>query len=150
MEVLHWMRSCNDLMTPDPTCLAGSDTVRRAAEIMKTEDLGAIPVVDDASSRKLTGIITDRDIVINVLAEGKDVNGSRVEEVMSRNPVTCKPEDPVDHAMDRMAQHQVRRIPVVDGKNRVVGIISQADLLTRVDLPEKTANVLEDISQPVS
>src|SRR3954464_14307168 len=144
------MRSCNDVMTPDPTCLAAIDTIRRAAEIMKTEDVGAVPVVDDPTSRKLVGIITDRDIVINVLAEGKDPASLQVQEVMSRNPVTCRPEDPIDHAMDRMAQHQVRRIPVVDGKSRVVGIISQADLATRIDLPEKTANVLEDISQPVS
>jgi len=117
---------------------------------MRTEDVGAVPVVEDATSRKLVGIITDRDIVINVLAEGRDPASMQVQDVMSRNPVTCRPEDPIDNAMDRMRQHQVRRIPVVDGKNRVVGIISQADLATRVDLPERTANVLEDISQPVS
>jgi len=144
------MRSCNDVMTPDPTCLAVIETIRRAAEVMKTEDVGAVPVIDDPTSRKLVGIITDRDIVVNVLAEGKDPASLQVQEVMSRNPVTCRAEDPIDHAMDRMAQHQVRRIPVVDGKSRVVGIISQADLATRIDLPEKTANVLEDISQPVS
>ena len=105
--------------------------------------------MDDATSRKLLGIITDRDIVIQVIAEGKDFNSFRIEDCMSRNPVTCTPQDPVQDAMDRMAQHQVRRVPVVDGKNRVVGIISQADIATRVDQPEKTANVLEDISQPV-
>lgn len=144
------MRSCNDVMTPDPSCIAAAQTVRSAAEMMKLEDVGAIPVVEDENSRKLTGMITDRDIVVNVIAGGKDVDSTRIEEVMSRNPVTCRPEDPIDHALDRMAQHQVRRIPVVDGKGRVVGIIAQADVATRVDLPEKTANVLEDISQPVS
>ncbi|HYO80170.1 MAG TPA: CBS domain-containing protein, partial [Bryobacteraceae bacterium] len=142
------MRSCNDVMTPDPTCCAAGDAATRAAEIMKLEDVGAVPVVDEQTSKKLVGIITDRDLVLNVLAEGKDANSCRIEDLMSRNPVTCRPDEDVQNAMDRMAQHQVRRIPVVDGKGRVVGIISQADIATRIDLPERTANVLEDISQP--
>lgn len=143
------MRSCNDVMTPNPTCVAVSDSVVRAAEIMKTEDVGAVPVIDDESSKKLVGIITDRDITINVIADGKDPHSTRVEDLMSRNPVTCRGDEDVQHAMDRMAQHQVRRIPVVDSKGKVLGIIAQADIATRIDLPERTANVLEDISQPI-
>jgi CBS domain-containing protein len=135
-------------MTPNPTCVKVGDPVTSAAEIMKIEDVGAVPVVDDGD--KLVGIITDRDIVVNLVAESKDPKSARIEEVMSRNPVTCRPEDPIQNAMDYMAQNQVRRIPVVDSKGKVAGIISQADVATRVDLPEKTANVLEDISQPVS
>ena len=142
------MRTCNDIMTTNPTCCVAADPVSKAAEVMKNEDVGAVPVVEDDSSKKLVGIVTDRDMVLNVVAEKKGLD-TRVEEVMSRNPVTCRPDDPVQHAMDRMSQHQVRRIPVVDGKDRVVGIISQADLATRADQPEKTADVLEDISQPV-
>jgi CBS domain-containing protein len=144
------MRSCNDVMTPDPTCVSAEDTVRTAAEIMKIEDVGAVPVVEDAVSKRLVGIVTDRDIVLNVVAEGRDLGSTRVEDVMSRNPVTCRGDEDVANAFDRMSTHQVRRIPVVDGKDRVVGIISQADIATRVDLPEKTANVLENISQPVA
>jgi CBS domain-containing protein len=136
-------------MTPDPTCCAASDNALRAAEIMKIEDVGAVPVVEDANSRKLVGIVTDRDIVLQAVAEGKDVNNCRVEEIMSRNPVTCRGDEDIAHAMDRMSQHQIRRIPVVDGKDRLVGIISQADIATRVELPERTASVLENISQPV-
>ena len=143
------MRTCNDVMTPDPTCVTVSDSVIRAAEIMKNEDVGAVPVVDDETSRKLVGIITDRDITINLIADGKDAHSSRVEDIMSRNPVTCQPHEDVQHAMDRMGQHQVRRIPVIDTSGKLKGIISQADIATRVDLPERTANVLEDISQPV-
>jgi CBS domain-containing protein len=142
------MRSCNDIMTTDPTCCVAGDPVTKAAEVMKKEDVGAVPVVDDAASKKLVGIITDRDIVLNVVADGKSLD-TPVETAMTRNPVTCRPDDAVQHAMDRMSQHQVRRIPVVDGKDRVVGIISQADLAVRVDQPEKVADVLEDISQPV-
>jgi CBS domain-containing protein len=144
------MRSCNDVMTPDPTCVSAQDTVKSAAEIMKIEDVGAVPVVDGDGSKKLVGIITDRDIVINLVAEGGDVNGMKIEQVMSRNPVTCRGDEDVVNALDRMAQHQVRRIPVVDSKDNIVGIISQADIATRVDLPEKTANVLENISQPAA
>jgi CBS domain-containing protein len=136
-------------MTPSPSCVTAADSVVRAAEIMKNEDVGAVPVVEEENSRKLIGIITDRDITINVIADGKDPHSCRVEDLMSRNIVTCRPDEDVQHAMDRMAQHQVRRIPVVDSKGKVMGIISQADIATRVDLPERTANVIEDISQPV-
>lgn len=142
------MRSCNDVMTKEPTCCTADDSVTRAAEIMRDEDVGAVPVVEEATSRKLIGIVTDRDLVLGVLAAGKEAKGVKVEDVMSRNPVTCRPDDNLQNALDRMSQHQVRRIPVVDGKGALVGIISQADIATRTDLPEKTADVLEDISQP--
>ena len=142
------MRSCNDIMTTNPTCCTAGDSVRKAAEVMKNEDVGAVPVIDDAASKKLVGIITDRDIVLNVVAANKGFD-TRIEDVMTRNPVTCRPDDALQHAMDRMSQHQVRRIPVIDGKDRIVGIISQADIALRSDQPEKTADVLEDISQPV-
>ena len=122
----------------------------RAAQIMKDDDVGSVPVVDDASAKKLVGILTDRDIVIQVVADGKNCADVKVEEIMTKNPVTCKPEEDVQNAMDRMAQHQVRRIPVVDGRGRIVGIIAQADLATRMDRPEQTEKVLEGISQPVS
>ena len=144
------MRSCNDLMTMDPTCSLASDPVSRAAQIMKDDDVGSVPVVDDASTKKLVGILTDRDIVIQVVAGGKSCAEVKVEEIMTKNPVTCKPEEDVQNAMDRMSQHQVRRIPVVDGRGRIVGIIAQADLATRMDRPEQTEKVLEGISQPVS
>ena len=144
------MRSCNDVMTPDPTCCSASDPATRAAQIMRDEDVGAVPVVDEQTSKKLVGIITDRDLALQVVADARDASSTKVEDLMSRNPVTCKPDEDVHNAMDRMAQHQVRRIPVVDGKGRITGIISQADIATRIDLPERTANVLEDISTPVS
>ena len=142
------MRSCNDIMTLDPTCCAAGDPVTRAAQIMRSEDVGAVPVIESQASKKLIGIITDRDITLQIVAESKDLN-TPVEQVMTRNPVTCRPDDSIQNAMDRMSQHQVRRIPVVDGKDRVVGIISQGDLAIRVDQPEKVADVVEDISQPV-
>jgi predicted transcriptional regulator len=116
---------------------------------MKDDDVGSVPVVDDANTKKLVGILTDRDIVIQAIAGGKDCATMKVEEIMTKNPVTCRPEDEIQNAMDRMAQHQVRRMPVVDGRGRIVGIIAQADLATRMDRPEQTEKVLENISQPV-
>jgi CBS domain-containing protein len=142
------MKTCNDIMTSNPTCCLAGDAVMKAAQVMKNEDVGAVPVVDDATNKKLMGIITDRDIVLKVVAAGQNHNAP-INSVMSKNPVTCRADDAVQNVMDRMAQHQVRRIPVVDGKDRVVGIVSQADLAIRADQPERTANVLEEISQPV-
>jgi CBS domain-containing protein len=143
------MRSCNDVMTKQPTCCLISDPVSRAAQIMKDEDVGSVPIVEDEAGKRLVGILTDRDIVIQIVAAGKNCGDVRIEEVMSRNPITCKPEEDIENAMDRMSQHQIRRIPIVDGRSRIVGIISQADLATRMDRPEKTEKVLENISQPV-
>jgi CBS domain-containing protein len=143
------MRSCNDVMTMDPTCCSTSDPVTRAAQIMRDEDVGSVPVVDDPTSKRLVGILTDRDLVLQVLADGKAADSVTVEHVMTKNPVTCRPEEDIQNAFDRMAQHQVRRMPVVDGRGRVVGIISQGDLATRLDRPEKFEKAVEQISQPV-
>ena len=143
------MRSCNDVMTMEPTCCLISDPVTRAAQIMKDEDVGSVPIVEDEGTKRLVGILTDRDIVIKVITDNRNCGDVRVEEIMTRNPVTCKPEEAIQNARDRMSQHQIRRIPVVDGRGRITGIISQADLATRMDQPEKTEKVLESISQPV-
>jgi CBS domain-containing protein len=143
------MRSCNDVMTKDPVCCRASDPIELAAKIMRDSDVGSVPVVDDIVSKHLVGIITDRDIVVKILADGKSTAGMTIERVMSQNPVTCRPEDDIQNAMDRMSQHRVRRMPVIDSQGRLQGIIAQADLLTRVDRPEKTEKVLEKISQPV-
>jgi CBS domain-containing protein len=121
--LLEWrnhMRTCNDIMTPNPTCCAAGDAVKKAAEIMKNGDVGAVPVVEGSTAKKLLGVITDRDIVLKVVAAGKG-SDTRIEEAMSRNPVTCRADEAIQNAMDRMSQHQVRRIPVVDGKDQVAG-----------------------------
>jgi CBS domain-containing protein len=143
------MRSCNDVMTMAPACCLTSDPIERAARLMRDNDVGSVPVVDDTSSKHLVGIVTDRDIVIKVLADGM-ANGMTIDRVMTRDPVTCNPADDIQNAMDRMSQHRVRRIPVVDEQGRLQGIIAQADLLTRVDRPQKTEKVIERISQPVA
>ena len=83
------MRSCNDVMTKNPTCCQAGDSIDKAAQIMKDDDVGSVPVVENGSSTKLVGILTDRDIVIQVVAGKKDCSNVKVEDIMKRNPVTC-------------------------------------------------------------
>ncbi len=140
------MTKCSDVMTRDVKFCVPEDTVDRAARLMKDEDVGPIPVVQDRQSRRLVGIITDRDITIKVIAEGRDAKSTRLVEVMTHDPVTCRPDDNVKRAMEEMRENQVRRIPVVDQNQCLIGIIAQADIATRVGDSDKTADVVEEIS----
>jgi CBS domain-containing protein len=123
------MPNCSQLMTHDPVFCLASDTVDRAAQLMRQEDVGSLPVIDNHQNKRLLGIITDRDIALKVVAEKRDAN-MRAEEVMTRNPVTCRADNDIQVALNAMASNQVRRIPVVDDKNQIVGIISQGDVAT--------------------
>jgi CBS domain-containing protein len=134
-------------MTTDLVTCTPEASVVEAARLMKTEDIGPVLVVDNDNSRTLVGILTDRDIVVKVIADGQDVNATRVGDVMSKKLVTCRADDDVDVAMKAMAQFQLRRIPVVEENMRLVGIIAQADVATRTDTPEKTAEVVKEISE---
>lgn len=141
------MKKCSDVMTDNPVYALPDDTVAKVAQLMKKEDIGPVPVVDDERNKRLVGIVTDRDLALKVVAEGHDPQTTKVEEVMTRKLITCRPDDDVESAMKAMAQYQLRRIPVVDNDDRLVGIISQADVATRVDEPEKTAEVVKEISE---
>jgi CBS domain-containing protein len=141
------MKKCNEVMTPAPRCCVVEDSVVRAAELMKEENVGSIPVVEDTGSKKLIGIITDRDIVLNVVASNRIPAEVRVADAMSRNLIVCKENDSVTQAVEGMASHQVRRIPVVDQNNNIVGIISQGDVALRLNDPETTGEVVAEISQ---
>jgi CBS domain-containing protein len=134
-------------MTTDLVTCTPAASVVEAARLMKTEDIGPVLVVDNDNSRTLVGILTDRDIVVKVIADGQDVNATRVGDVMSKKLVTCHADDDVDVAMKAMAQFQLRRIPVVEENMRLVGIIAQADVATRTNTPEKTAEVVKEISE---
>ena len=141
------MKKCNEVMTKDPVCCLPNDSVAKAAELMKSEDIGSIPVIDNEQTRKLVGIVTDRDLALEIVAEGLDAKSTKVETVMTRKVVTCLADDDLQKALDAMAEHQLRRIPVVDDDNKILGIIAQADVATRVDEPEKTAEMVKEISQ---
>ena len=141
---------CSEVMTSDPKFCVTTETAVHAAKLMKSEDVGPIPIVSDRETKILKGIVTDRDLVLKVIAEERDPKTTRLEEVMTTEVATCRPDDDADEALELMQQHQVRRIPIVDGDGRLVGIISQADVATRVDEPEKTAEVVEEISKAAS
>jgi CBS domain-containing protein len=114
---------------------------------MKMEDVGPIPIVENGKTRRLIGMVTDRDLVLRMVAEGRDTKTTTADEVMSLKLVTCHADDDVQKALDAMSENQLRRIPVVDDENRIVGIIAQADVATRVNQPEKTAAMVKKISR---
>lgn len=141
------MTTCYDLMTTDPvTCPVRSAAIE-AASLMKTHDLGWLPVVDSTDTHTLLGVVTDRDLVLKVVADGFDAGKTPIEDVMTINPVTCTSYDDVHAAMEAMAQHQVRRLPVVD-EGRLVGVIAQADIARYLGEPERTTDMLRSISRP--
>lgn len=141
------MKKCNQVMTKEPVCCLPEDTVAKAAQLMQRDNIGSIPVIDNDKTQKLVGIVTDRDLVLKVIAKGQDAKTTKVETVMTRQVVTCLAEDDLQKALDAMAEHQLRRIPIVDGSQKIVGIIAQADVATRVNQPEKTAEMVKEISQ---
>ena len=141
------MKKCNEVMTKNPLCCLPEDLATKAAGLMKSENIGSIPVIENEPTKKLVGIVTDRDLTLKILAEGLDAKSTKVEAVMTRKVVTCRAEDDLQKALDAMSEHQLRRIPVVDGDNKIVGIIAQADVATRVDQPQKTAEMVKEISQ---
>ncbi|MFA5837780.1 MAG: CBS domain-containing protein [Bellilinea sp.] len=141
------MHTCETVMTKNPICCQPSDSVMKVAQWMKRENIGSIPVIENDETRKLVGIVTDRDLALKIVGQGSDPKSVQVEEVMTYKLVTCRPEDDIQRALDKMSEHQLRRIPIVNEDNKILGIISQADVATRVNQPEKTAEIVKDISQ---
>jgi CBS domain-containing protein len=142
------MPKCSEVMTPTPATCEPGDPITRAAEIMKLEDVGAVPVVESQTSQRLVGIVTDRDIVVKVLADGRNAQEALVREAMTGTPAYCREDEDVSHAVRYMAERQVRRMPIVDGEGRLRGIISQADVARRVNRDKATGEMVEAISQP--
>jgi len=134
-----------DLMTSDPSTVAPDDVIARAATLMREEDCGSIPVVKDA---KLVGIVTDRDITVRGVAAGKDPKTTKVSEVMSADPITVEPDTDAAEASRVMAQHQVRRLPVVED-GRLLGIVVTAQLARR-ESAGKMGETIKEISEPAS
>jgi CBS domain-containing protein len=131
-----------DVMTAYPTSIESNAPVVEAARRMATEDVGSLPVVDDGT---LVGMVTDRDLVLNVIAKDIDPHKVTVGEVCSEDPITARPDESLDDALTRMAKDQVRRLPVVDD-GELVGILAQADV-ARTAHPESTGRLVEEISE---
>ena len=141
------MKKCKEVMTKNPYVCKPDEMVVHAAQLMKSKQVGSIPVVENEETNKLVGIVTDRDLALKIVAEGRDPKTTKVADVMSRKVVTCRADDDARKAIDAMSKHQLRRIPVVDKDNRVVGIVAQADVATRVNDAGKTAAMVKGISQ---
>jgi CBS domain-containing protein len=141
------MPKCADVMTRDPVSCDPTDSIVRIAQLMKAQDVGAVPVVESKSSRKLVGIVTDRDIVVKTVAGGRTVENSTARDAMTNNPTTCLEDDDVNKAVAHMSEHKVRRIPVIDAAGNLRGIIAQADIATRVHRDKTTGELVEAISE---
>jgi CBS domain-containing protein len=137
-----------DIMTRNPASVTGDATVREAAQVMLREEIGLVPVIKGSGDNTLVGVITDRDIAIRCVAEGKD-GTSRVRDVMSADDLaTCTQNDDVESVMGAMRSEKVRRIPIVDERGSLVGIVSQADVATKARDESAVEDTIERISEP--
>src|SRR6187399_3008433 len=137
-----------DIMTRNPASVTGDATVREAAQVMLREEVGLVPVIKGGGDNTLVGVITDRDIAIRCVAEGKD-GTCRVRDIMSADDLaTCSQNDDVDSVMGAMRSEKVRRIPIVDERGSLVGIVSQADVATKARNESVVEDTIEKISEP--
>jgi CBS domain-containing protein len=132
-----------DLMTRSPRTVDSGSSAVEAARFMRDEDVGLIPIVE---SDRLVGTVTDRDIAVRLVAEGKSPEKMQVADIASRELVTIDPDQDVEEAMRLMAKHQVRRLPVVEEDGKLVGIVAQADIAKHVSAAQ-TGDVVEKISK---
>lgn len=137
-------RRVENVMTANPRSVDPDTDVGEAARILRDENVGSLPVVRDG---RVTGIVTDRDLAIRVLAEGRDPGSTRVADVVSGEPVTVRADQDLDEALRLMAHHQLRRLIVVEDSDRLVGILAQADVALTGD-EERAGEVVEEISRP--
>ena len=133
-----------DVMTPNPACVSAKDSIREVARIMAREDTGVVPVVD---GKKVIGMITDRDIVVRLVAEGKDPANAKVNEAMTKNVRSVKEDSTINDALQMMSTAQIRRVPVVNNNNEIVGIVSMKDIATESRETGKVGKAVEQISE---
>jgi CBS domain-containing protein len=149
-DALHRMRA-SEIMTDDPETVTPEASLADAAKKMRDLDVGIIPVVESGDSRRLRGVITDRDIAVRAVAEGGDVRSMKVSDCMTTEVETCNKNDTLQNVLRVMEREQVRRVPVTDREGRLVGIIAQADVITDVDdhgTGHRVSRTVERISEP--
>lgn len=137
--------SIEQIMTPDPACGTPDTSLREVAQMMLEHDCGEIPIVEDNDSKRVVGVITDRDIAVRAVASGMDGSASAAN-VMSRNVVTVRENADVQEACDKMEQNQIRRVPVVDAQGRLCGIVAQADIALHLN-EQDAGTVVKDVSR---
>ena len=137
-------RHVRDVMTTNPECVSEKDSIQDVARIMKDKDTGVVPVVD---GKKIIGLITDRDIVVRGIAEGRDLSSARVTELMTKSVRSVKEDAPLNEVLDLMSRAEVRRVPVVNGQNELVGIVSLGDIASNTNQDNRVGKAVEDISQ---
>jgi len=138
-------KSVRDAMTTSPATATPAQSLAEAARLMKQQDVGSVPVVDGS---RLVGVLTDRDIVVRAVAEGGDPQTVQVGDVASHNVVTVRPDDDLDDALRLMAQHQIRRLAVVED-GQLVGVVAQADVAHEAK-DKAVGQVVEEISRPAA
>jgi CBS domain-containing protein len=141
------MKKASKVMTENPVFCLPNDSVIKAAKLMKSENIGSIPVVENEQTRELIGIVTDRDLVLKIVAEGLDAASTPIDVVMTHKVVTCLADDDLQKVMDTMSKHRLRRIPIINKNKTILGMISQADVALHYDHPKRTAAMVKDISQ---
>lgn len=135
-----------EIMTANPKCCVPETPVPEIAQLMVECDCGEIPIVEDLSSMRPVGVVTDRDITCRVVAQLREPSETTARDCMSSPVITVKPDTLVEECCKLMRLHQIRRIPVVDADGRLCGLVAQADLIKHV--PEQTSEVLRKVSQP--
>jgi CBS domain-containing protein len=137
---------CKDVMTTTVTTCSLQASAQAAALIMSEEDVGIVPVIDPETHR-LVGVVTDRDLCLDVVAAGKHPREAHIAESLHKELVTCGPEDSIDTCLQRMQAHRIRRIPIIDDDGVCVGIVSQKDIALRVPEPRVVHETVREISQ---
>ena len=136
-----------DVMTADPACCTPETGLQEVARMMEENDCGCVPVVKDGNSRELAGVVTDRDIVMRAVAQGKNPVDMTASQVMSSPVATATPDETVEDCCATMEENQVRRVPVVDASGGCCGMVAQADIARQAD--EKNAGeVVREVSRP--
>jgi len=138
-----------DVMTANPKTVTEKDTVQEVARLMRDHDTGVIPVVAE-KGRKVVGVITDRDIVTRLVADGKDAKTSKVSEAMTRKVHSVRESDPLNKVFQLMSDQQIRRVTVINESSELVGIISLADVANETEKDGQLAKTVENISEPGS
>lgn len=136
-------RHIRDVMTPNPETVTEKDSIRDVARIMKDSDTGVVPVVD---GKKIIGLITDRDIVVRGLAEGKNLENARVNELMTKSIRSVREDASVNEALELMSKAEIRRVPVVNSNNELVGIVSLGDI-AETNQDGRVGQAVENISE---